>query len=149
MNKLSSHFEFYLSIVVLLAMWGCGYFFIEKSYDFWANGVEKEAHIVSLDYVSLSARGGDSYYYNLEINRKKMIKDFPYKLAKNSNYSVLHLEVTNEVMIGNSDSNIFDIFAYHLGSKFTAITVILFLLFLPYLCYRSYLSAFVKKKNAW
>ena len=149
MKKLSSYFVIaFLSFGVLAIIWA-GYSLGTTTYDFWKNGVEKQAKVISLDHSSGSAKGGNSYYYNLEIDDQIMIENFPYKLTENSSYSVLYLEGKKKVILGHSGNNIFEIYTAQIGSKFMALLTIAMFIFMPYGCYKMYSELLPRKDDLW
>jgi len=149
MKKISSYFVIsFLSFGVLALIWAA-YSLGTTTYAFWTNGVEKQAKIISLDHISGSTKGGNSYYYNLEVEGQILIEKFPYKLKENSSYSVLYLENEKEAILGQSGNNLFEIYTAQIGSKFMAFLTIAMFLLMPYGCYKMYSELLSKKDDLW
>jgi hypothetical protein len=149
MNKLSSYCVIaFLSFGVLAIIWA-GYSLGTSTYDFWKNGVEKQAKVISFDHVSGSAKGGNSYYYNLEIDGQTFTEKFRYKLKEKSSYSVLYLRDKQEAILGQSDDGLFKIYTAQIGSKFMALLTIAMFIFMPFGCYKMYSELLSKKDDLW
>ena len=149
MKKISSFFVLAFLAFGTLAIFWAGYDLGTTSYKFWVNGVQKEAKVISLDHVSGSTKGGNTYYYNLEIQGRNIISGFPYKLSEDSTYSVLTLENNEKVILGREGDNLFEIYSAQIGSKIMVFLTIAMFIFMPYGSYKMYSTLLPKRDNLW
>ncbi len=68
MKKLLSYFVIAFLTFGIGAIFWSAFSLGNSSYAFWKNGRETTAVVLSLDHVSGSAKGGNSYYYNLNVD---------------------------------------------------------------------------------
>jgi hypothetical protein len=94
------------------------------TYAFWRYGVEKNARVVALDHTSRT-KGGTTFYYLIEVDGRRFVKDFRVRLPEGNDISVLALpEDPEQVTIGNRNTNAFEIFAYSIGGDVMAVLVL-------------------------
>ncbi|WP_129778343.1 ABC transporter permease [Peristeroidobacter soli] len=107
-----------------LLVWA-GFGLASETYAFWRYGTEKVARVVALDHTSRAPKGGTTFYYLIEIDGHRFVKDFRVRLPEGGEVAVLSLpEDPNNVVIGTSKSTAFEIFSYSIGGKVWAVLVL-------------------------
>jgi hypothetical protein len=97
-----------------------------ETYAFSRYGVEKTAHVLALDHVSRSTKGGNTFYYFLEMDGRRFVKDFRGRLPEGRSVSVLSLpHDPTQVILGTNKSSTFDIFSGLIGGHVMAVLAIL------------------------
>lgn len=147
MKKLHSYFVFAFLTFGIGAVFWSAISLGSSSYAFWKNGRETTAVVLHLDHVSGSAKGGNSYYYNLNVEGQKIIQSFRCKLLEGSTYKVLFLDEKREVILGTSEVGLFEIYSAQVGSDFIAIVTLLMFVFMPYGTYKMYSELWTKRHD--
>jgi hypothetical protein len=102
-----------------------GFNLASETYAFWRYGIEKTARVVALDHTSRALKGGTTFYYVIEIERHRFVKDFRVRLPEGRDVAVLSLpQDPDNLTIGNSKSSAFEIFSYSIGGKVWATLVL-------------------------
>lgn len=113
-----------------LLVWA-GFGLASETYAFWRYGIEKTAHVVALDHTSRTQKGGSTFYYIVEIEGRRLVKDFRVRLPEGGDVAVLSLpEDPDNVTLGNSKSSPFEIFSYSIGGNVMAALVLAMFCFL-------------------
>ncbi len=99
---------------------------IYNSYQFWAYGEDTEATIMSLERTQRPAKGVTSYYYNIQIDTRKLTYSAPYQLPIGATLPALLLpHRPNKVLIGNTSGDFVNIFIIESGAPIFAILTII------------------------
>ncbi|ACR10689.1 hypothetical protein TERTU_1775 [Teredinibacter turnerae T7901] len=94
-----------------------GYYLVADTYNFWKNGIEKQALVIELDRTSSSGKGGTTYYYKLEIDSLQLVEGFRVRLPIGKYVSVLTLpNDPGKVTPGTESSGLYEIYKYEMGS---------------------------------
>jgi hypothetical protein len=102
------------------------------TYSFWRHGVEKRAHVVSLDHF-ITGKGGSTFYYRVEVDGRSFVKDFRVKLPEGQDVSVLALPNEPEQIIpGTSSSGAFEIYSMSIGGRGLAVLTIAMFLYMAF-----------------
>lgn len=149
MKKLLSYFVFAFLTFGIGAIFWSAISLGNSSYAFWKNGRETTAVVLSLDHVSGSAKGGNSYYYNLNVDGQKITQSFRFKLSEGSTYKILLLDEKREAILGTSEDGLFEIYSAQIGSDFMAILTLLMFIFMPYGTYKMYSELWPKRHDLW
>jgi hypothetical protein len=93
------------------------------TYSFSRYGVEKSAHVVTLDHTNRS-RHSTTFYYVIEIEGRRSTHGFPVRLAVGSDVTLLTLpDNPDKVRLGNENSSAFEIFTGSIGTKAMAVLI--------------------------
>jgi hypothetical protein len=102
------------------------------TYSFWRHGVEKRAHVISLDHTT-AAKGGSTFYYRVEVDGHSFVKGFRIKLVEGRDVSVLALpNEPDKITPGTSASGPFEIYALSIGGNGNAVLTIAMFLFMAF-----------------
>ncbi|RYY04026.1 MAG: hypothetical protein EOO53_03795 [Gammaproteobacteria bacterium] len=98
--KLKSNLVFAMVFTSAIGMAVLGFYLAKTSYDLWAYGVEKEAHIIKYEYSNYHGKAGNTYSYQIEIGGEIISNDFKLKLEEGRTYIVVVLGNNSEIMLG-------------------------------------------------
>jgi hypothetical protein len=102
------------------------------TYSFWRHGVEKRAHVISLDHFT-GGKGGYIFYYRVEVDGRTFVKDFRMKLPEGEDVRVLALpNEPEQITLGTSSSGAFEIYAMSIGGRGIAVLTIAMFLFVAF-----------------
>jgi hypothetical protein len=101
-----------------------------ETYQFWRYGIETRASILAFDHLSRETKGGTTYYYLIETNGFRQIKDFRNRLPVGRSLSVLVLkDKPDQITLGSANNNLFELFSYRMGGSIIAVLAVVALVF--------------------
>jgi len=149
MSKFGANsFIVFLFCGLLILIWSA-YDFAFKTYRFSSQGVEQEIIVVKKDHVSGTSKGGNTYYYQVEILGNQAILGFSVILQEGEKYSVLVLGSNEEVILGKRTNSLFEIFSAQVGGKFYAGIFIAVYMFLFLTAPKAILEVFKNRKKLY
>ena len=147
--KLKSNLVFAMVFTSAIGMAVLGFYLAKTSYDLWAYGVEKEAHIIKYEHSNYHGKAGNTYSYQIEISGEIISNDFKLKLEEGRTYIVVVLGNNSEIMLGKKAPTLFKTFVAYMGNTLMAYLCIamyiFFIIFLP----RTLIELWKKRNNLY
>jgi len=149
MSKLGANsFIIFLLCGFCVLLWSA-YDLAMKKYKFWSQGLEQKITVIEKDHTSGTVKGGNTYYYKVQISGIIAVIGFPEILQEGEKYNVLVLGDNEEVILGKRSNNIFDIFSAQMGSKLYAVLAIILYFFVIFFTPKAILEIIKNRKKLY